>query len=261
MVLVPNSCWLSRDHHIYFTQRQAAGRACQSLSCYLYGVHWTNAPPVKGQLTSHQTCGCQLSRQIRAYLNLELKICLKILSNQVLWLRWDPSYSKVKTHYCKHQYTTRLSSEWQLDIGFLRAALATNNLQHSRGNRGTPRWWELSADAAHPLPFHTSAPKTPLLPAPQGLFPLPQLGFAKPAASHLFSHPSPLGSETPGWRRRQNDKLQYPSLKRYARVEGGISLGQSINCVALPSHPTFVSAFCCNTCKPVTAEVLLAAES
>lgn len=161
MVLVPNSCWLSRDHHIYFTQRQAADRACQSLSCYLYGVHWTNAPPVKDQLTSHQTCGCQLSRQIRAYLNLELKICLKILSNQVLWLRWDPSYSKVKTHYCKHQYTTCLSSEWQLDIGFLRAALATNNLQHSRGNRGTPQWWELSADAAHPLPFHTSAPKTP----------------------------------------------------------------------------------------------------
>lgn len=46
----------------------------------------------------------------------------------------------------------------------------------------------------------------------------------------------------------------------YARVGGGISSGQSINCVALPAHSTFVSAFCWNTCKLVIAEVFLAAK-
>lgn len=124
-------------------------------------VHQTNATAVKGQFTSHQTRGCQLSRQIRVYLNLELKICLKILSDQVLWLQQDLNYSKVRTHYCKHQYTTSPSSEWQLDTGFLRTAPAANNSQHSMGNRRVPHWWQLTADAAHPLPFHTSAPKTP----------------------------------------------------------------------------------------------------
>lgn len=90
-----------------------------------------------------------------------------------------------------------------------------------RGKQGTLHRRELAADAAPSLPFHPSAPENPnIRPAtslPMLFFHLPRPCFARPAASYLFSHSSPIASETPGRRRKQDDKHEHPSLQRQWR--------------------------------------------
>lgn len=70
------------------------------------------------------------------------------------------------------------------------------------------------------LPFCISVPLkslvSDLLPAPKYFFLLPQLSFARSAASYLFSHSGLIASETLGWR-RQDDKHKYPLLQHQQR--------------------------------------------
>lgn len=96
---------------------------------------WANTPAVKGQVTSSLPHGCQPREQKWVCLNLQLKIRLQILSDQVLSLQQDPGCSKGKTRYRTHQDTAHLTSERQLDIGFLQITLAASTTQHSEGNR------------------------------------------------------------------------------------------------------------------------------
>lgn len=244
-------------------------RACHAI-CVEY--IWTNAPAVKDQVTGPQTCSCQLSGQIRLCLNLKLKIWLE---NPL----WSGSLASARPQLLKSQDTPlqtsrRNSSELWVTAGYWFSPNYSGCKQPAaqRGKRGTLHRRELAADAAPSLPFHPSAPENPnIRPAAS----LPMLfsichGRASPGLLHhtcfltpVLLHQKPRDG---GGSRMTNTSIPRCNAnggggKCRARVGGGISSGQSVNCVALPAHPTFVSAFCWNACKPVIAEVFLAAES
>lgn len=232
---------------------------------------WTNTPALKGQVTGSQTHSCQPSEQIWVCLNLQLKIWLQILSDQVLSLQQGPGYSKVKTRYRTHQDTTHPTSVRQLDTGFLQITPAASNIQHSEGNRelfinGN---WQLML-----LSLYLSTSLRPWNPWYQTCCQPPSTfsfchSCALPGLLHhtcfltlVLLHQKPWDG---GGSRMTNTSTLCCNTNTgggrcYARVGGGISSGQSINCVALPAHPTFVSVFCWNTCKLVIAEVFLAAK-
>lgn len=116
----------------------------------------------------------------------------------------------------------------------------------SSSSKWTSSWCFSFFYLSTPLPL--KLPVSDLLPASQCFLHLPQPRFARPAASYLFSHSGPIASETLGWRRKQDDKHEHPSLQhqqrwRKVRCEGGGShfLRVQHKLCATPSPPPLIS--------------------
>lgn len=232
---------------------------------------WTNTPAVKGQVTSSQTHGCQPCEQIWACLNLQLKIWLQILSDQVLFSKTPATQkSRHAIAHIKTQPIRPLSDSWILVFSKLLWLQEICSTLRGTGNSSS---MGISSWCCSLFTFlHVCAPEIPdIRPAasPQVLFPFATDVLCQACCIILVFSLWSYCIRNPGMEEEAGWQTQVPFAATPTEAEegavpgwgGGISSGQSINCMVLPAHPTFVSAFCWNTCKLVIAEVFLAAKS